>query len=151
MFQINYYMALGKNDLTRNVPPMAILKIIFLETPGFLNLTFPIAVALATSLALSRIARESELTALRSAGARVIRVIIPAAIFGLAAGAANYYIVDKIAPIASKKSNELQTSIGVLSSIGGFVTNKPLRIQNYTVSIGSIVNQNNVSMEMMSS
>jgi lipopolysaccharide export LptBFGC system permease protein LptF len=148
MFQINFYMALSKNDLTRNVPPLAIVKIIFLETPGFLNLTIPISVALGTSLALSRIARESELTALRSAGARIMRVIYPAALFGLAAAGFCYYVVDKVNPLASKKSYELQTSIGVLSSIGGFVTNKPLRIQNYTVSIGSIVNNNNVSMDM---
>jgi lipopolysaccharide export LptBFGC system permease protein LptF len=127
---------------------LAIIKIIFLETPGFLNLTFPIAVALATSLCLSRLARESELTALRSAGARVVRVITPAAIFGILSCVANFLIIDKIAPLSSKKSNELQTSIGVLSSIGGFVTNKPLRIQNYTVSLGSIINQNNVSMEL---
>jgi lipopolysaccharide export system permease protein len=138
MFQANFYMALGKNDLTRNVPPMAILKIIFLETPGFLSQTLPIAVSLAASLAVSRIARESELTAIRSSGTRVMRVLLPVAVFGILVGGLDYLVVDKIAPRASKQSYELQTNVNILASVGEFITNVQLRLQSYTVNIGSV-------------
>jgi lipopolysaccharide export system permease protein len=148
MFQVNFYMALGKNDLTRNVPPLAILKIIFLETPGFLTMTLPISVSLATSLAMSRIARESELTALRTAGAKVLRVMWPTALFGGFIGLVNLWVIDQLAPVASKKSYELQTSAGVLSSVGTFLTNVPLRLQNYTVSLGSVVNNKNETLDL---
>lgn len=141
MFQVNFYMALGKNDLTRNVPGQAILKIIFLETPGFLSQTLPISVSLATSIAVSRIARESELTALRSVGCRVMRFLLPVAIFGALVGVLNYLIVDKIAPAASKKSYELKTNVNMLASVGEFITNVNLRLQNYTVNIGSITKE----------
>lgn len=138
MFQANFYMALGKNDLTRNVPPVAILKIIFLETPGFLSQTLPIAVSLAASLAVSRIARESELTALRSSGTRVMRFLLPVAVFGVLVGGLDYLVVDKIAPKASKQSYELQTNVNILASVGDFITNVQLRLQSYTVNIGSV-------------
>lgn len=141
MFQANFYMALGKNDLTRNVPPIAILKIIFLETPGFLSQTLPIAVSLAASLALSRIARESELTAIRSAGTRVLRVLVPVAIFGALIGGLDYLVVDKIAPRASRASKELQTNVNILASVGDFITNVQLRLQSYTVNIGSVTKE----------
>ncbi|HLO98548.1 MAG TPA: LptF/LptG family permease [Fimbriimonas sp.] len=141
MFQVNFYMALGKNDLTRNVPGQAILKIIFLETPGFLSQTLPISVSLATAIAVSRIARESELTALRGAGCRVMRFLLPVAMFGVAVGAINYLIVDQIAPRASKASYELKTNVNMLASVGEFITNVNLRLQNYTANIGSITKE----------
>ena len=141
MFQANFYMALGKNDLTRNVPVSAILKILVLETPGFLIMTLPIAVSLAASLALSRLARESELTAFRSAGVRVMRVLLPVALFGMFIGGLDYYITDKLAPQGSKASNELRTNVNILASVGQFITNVQLRIGSYTVNIGSVTKE----------
>ena len=141
MFQANFYMALGKNDLTRNVPVSAILKILFLETPGFLIQTLPIAVSLAASLALSRIARESELTAFRSAGVRIMRVLLPVAIFGVFIGGVDYYVTDKLAPACAKASVELRTNVNILASVGDFLTNVQLRLQSYTVNIGSVTKE----------
>lgn len=138
MFQANYWMALGKNDLTRNVPTSAILKIIFLETPNFLNMTFPISVSLAVSLAISRIARESELTAMRSAGVRITRVILPCAVFGFLVGLTNLWMIDRVTPAASKASKELLTNVNLVAGMGDFATGINLKLQNYTVNIGSM-------------
>ena len=139
MFQANYWMALGKNNMLRNVPKDAIMKIIFLETPGFLNMTFPISVSLAVSLAISRIARESELTAMRSAGIRVLRVLAPTIVFGLLVGLFNLWMIDRVTPAASKRSKELQTNVNLVAGLGDFATSVNLRIQNYTVNIGSVM------------
>lgn len=141
MFQANFYMALGKNDLTRNIPVSAILKILFLETPGFLVQTLPIAVSLAASLAMSRLARESELTAFRSAGARIMRVLVPVAIFGAAVGALDYYIIDRLAPSCAKRSTELKTNVNILASVGQFITNVSIKLGGYTVNIGSVTKE----------
>lgn len=141
MFQANFYMALGKNDLTRNVPVSAILKILFLETPGFLIQTLPIAVSLAASLALSRLARESELTAFRSSGARIMRVLLPVAIFGAAVGGLDYYITDRLAPQCARASVELRTNVSMIASVGQFLTNVQIKLQNYTVNFGSITKE----------
>ncbi|MEI8280840.1 MAG: LptF/LptG family permease [Armatimonadota bacterium] len=142
MFQANFYMALGKNDLTRNVPIGAVLKILFLETPGFLIQTLPIAVSLAASLALSRIARESELTAFRSAGVRIMRVLLPVAIFGAMIGGIDYYVTDSLAPACAKASMELKTNVNILASVGQFITNVQIKLGGYWVNIGSITKEN---------
>ncbi len=141
MFQANFYMALGKNDLTRNVPVSAILKILLLETPGFLIQTLPIAVSLAASLAMSRIARESELTAFRSAGTRIMRVLLPVAVFGAFIGALDYVIIDKLAPKGARESMELRTNVNILASVGDFLTNIQFKLQNYTINIGSLTKE----------
>lgn len=138
MFQVNFYMALARDELTRNVPILATIKIIFLETPGFLNLTLPISVALSTSLALSRLARESEITAMRAAGASVKRIVRPALAFGLIICLLNFYSISVVTPAASKQSYQLKTSSSVLAGMGTFASNRPLRLGNYTVSIGSL-------------
>ena len=71
MFQGNILIALYKNLNLTAVPINGILQFVLLKTPEFLTLTLPIGAGLASSLALSRIVRESELTAMRAAGASV--------------------------------------------------------------------------------
>jgi lipopolysaccharide export system permease protein len=138
LFQANTYMFLAKNELTRNVPLLATIQLVLWETPENLNLVFPIAVALGTSLALSRISRESEITAIRAAGGKVMRVVWPALMFGVFAGLLNFLCITKLTPYATKRSMELKTSSNVLAGMGSFVSNRPLKMGNYTVSIGSV-------------
>jgi lipopolysaccharide export LptBFGC system permease protein LptF len=138
MFQVNYWMALGKNNMIANVPKDAVLKIIFLETPGFFNMTLPISVSLAISLTMSRISRESELTAMKGAGIRVLRILRPVMLFGLLVGVLNFWIVDRVTPLASRKSKELQTKVNLIASLGDLGTGVSLRIQNYCVYIGMV-------------
>lgn len=138
MFQANYWMALGKNNMIANVPKDAVMKIIFLETPSFLNLTLPIAVSLAISLTMSRLSRESEITAMKGAGIRVLRILRPVMIFGLLVGILNFWIVDRVTPAASKHSKELQMNVNLIASLGDLNTGVTLRIQNYAVYIGMV-------------
>lgn len=138
MFLVNVMIALGKTLDLSNVPAKAIFKVLAYETPGFLNWTLPISVALATSLSMSRIARESELTALRAAGTRVLRVMWPVAVFGAAVGLMNLYSVDQVAPKAAAAGYQLKVQIGVLGSAARFQANLPLRLKQYNVSLGQV-------------
>ena len=138
LFQADAYLFLAKNELTRNVPLLATVQLILWGTPERLNLVFPIAVALGSSLALSRISRESEITAIRAAGGKVSRVVWPVLWFGVAAGLLNFWSITKLTPYATKRSQDLQMSSNVLAGMGTFVSNRPVKIGSYTVSIGSI-------------
>lgn len=138
MFQVNFYMAIGKAFDLRNIPQAAIFKLILLQTPGFINLTLPISVSLASSLALSRMARESELVALRAGGAKIVRIVAPAAIFGLLVGLLNFYVVDQVAPQANREAYKLQIQLGVLGTVTAFKTDVPLKISSSTVSLGQV-------------
>lgn len=148
MFQINFYMAIGRQFDLRNIPQAAIFKLILLQTPGFINLGLPISVSLATSLALSRMARESELVALRGSGLRIARIVLPAALFGLMVGMLNFYVVDRVAPSANREAYKLQIQLGVLGTVTSFKTDVPLRIRNSVVSLGQIDRQPDNSIQI---
>lgn len=148
MFQVNLYIYLGKTfDLSR-VPVRAILKLILYESPAFLNWTFPISVALATSLAMSRLARESELTALRAAGTRILRIMWPVALFGTSVGLLNLYSVDQIVPRAAAAGQQLRVQVGVLGSTARFQANLPLKLKQYTVSLGQVTRNEDDSLSI---
>ena len=83
MFQINELIALYKNFNLNAVPMTAVLQVILFKTPAYLNMTLPVGVSLASSLAISRLTRESELTAIRSAGVSILRVVRPVMIAGV--------------------------------------------------------------------
>lgn len=148
MFQINYYMALGKTFDLANVPQAAVWKLILLQTPGFVNLTLPMSVSLAASLAMSRLARESELTALRAAGTRITRVVFPTALFGLLVGVIAFFVVDQATPRATREAAKLQSQVGILGSVTQFTSNVPLKLKNFTASLGSVTRQADESLSI---
>src|SRR5579859_208265 len=92
MFQANLLIFLFKTFSLSSVPISGIAKLLLYKTPFFLNMTLPVGTALATSLAMSRLTRESELTAFRAAGAPILRVMLPISLFGMLVGFANYYL-----------------------------------------------------------
>lgn len=139
LFQINTYMAFAKDMNLTNVPRDAVLQVILYKTPYYLSLTLPTAVSLGASLAMSRLARESELTAFRSAGASIRRTLWPFALFGIVVGAGNWWITNKIQPKADALAMKRSMQIGLTAS--GLMTssNVPLKFNNqYAMFLGSI-------------
>jgi lipopolysaccharide export system permease protein len=72
-----------------------------------------VAVALAASLAVSRMVRESELTAIRSTGVSLFRVIRPILFFGVLLAFLNFYIADHLAPSYERKAHSLRAKYAV--------------------------------------
>jgi lipopolysaccharide export system permease protein len=138
MFQANTYMGLAKQFELNNVPLTAVYQVILYETPLFLNMTLPIGMALATSLAMSRLARESELTAMRAAGVPILRVLVPIAAFGLAVSVFHFYDVEVMLPPAMKKASDLQAKIVGLGFTPTFTTNKLITLGRYSASLGQV-------------
>jgi lipopolysaccharide export system permease protein len=123
MFQANTLIAFMKTYATQNVPPLAIFQLLMLKTPDFLKYTLPSTMALASSLAISRLARESELTAMRSAGASIRRVVMPVAAFGLIVAIANFIIIDRVQPAAETKFKDVASKAMILGASPEFVSN----------------------------
>lgn len=70
-------------DLVRNIaesglPITIALQVLLLEMPSFLVLSFPMATLMACLLTFSKLSGNSELTALRSVGVSVWRMVMPA-------------------------------------------------------------------------
>jgi lipopolysaccharide export system permease protein len=64
------------------IPPGLLLQILVLQAPYFIGFAFPMALLLAALLTFSRLSADSEVTALRSVGVSVFRLIVPVLIFG---------------------------------------------------------------------
>lgn len=123
MFQANTLIAFMKGYSTQNVPPLAIFQLLMFKTPDFLKYTLPSTMALASSLAISRLARESELTAMRSAGASIRRIVLPVAFFGLVVAGLNFWIIDRVQPAAETKFKEIASKALILGGSPEFVQN----------------------------
>ncbi|CAN5505031.1 LPS export ABC transporter permease LptF [soil metagenome] len=141
MFQANTYIYLGKNFNLQNVPISGIFQYIFYKTAGFMILTLPTGTALGTSLAMTRLVRESEVTAMRAAGTPVKRILLPLAMFGLATAILNLYIVEVITPPAESKANHIGSQIGIMGFAPDVKTNTMIQLGKYMASFGTVMRQ----------
>jgi lipopolysaccharide export system permease protein len=111
LFGMGVFTSLGISigtlfDLVRRVTdsglPMSIaIQILFLKTPAFIVLAFPMATLLAALMAYSRLASDSELIALRSLGVSVYRMVLPAIALSLAIAALTFFFSDVVTPAAN--------------------------------------------------
>lgn len=148
MFDANLLIAYQKTlDLTA-VPTLALVQYLIYRTPGFLNQTLPVGMALAGSLAISRLVRESELTAMRSAGVSILRVLRPVAIFGVVVAVGNFYIADHVMPLAERHAGELERTIGILVSSPTFTQNTYVQLDKFQAHIDSIQSVGNQEIKL---
>ena len=138
MFQANTYIGLAKTFILDNVPKRAVLQFILYQTPAYLNMTLPVGMALASSLAISRLARESELTAFRAAGAKIMRVIAPVIAFGCVVAVGNFFLVERVIPPATKAANQIGYTLGILGMAPNVKTNAFLNLRQYAANFESV-------------
>lgn len=138
MFQANQLIAQFKAFQLQSVPFSAILQSLMYRTPGYLVMTLPVGMALASSLAISRLSRESELTAMRSAGARLLRIVAPVAAFGLLVAVGNFYLVERVVPVAQREARKVEQQVALLSAGPEFQSNVTVRLRNFTATIGTV-------------
>src|SRR6266481_558582 len=77
--------------LNYGIPAKGVAKIAFFFMPYLVNLTMPVAMAIAASLTVSRLARDSELTAMRAAGISLKRIFLPIFVAGIALSVLDFY------------------------------------------------------------
>lgn len=138
MFQANLLIAQGKEIRFEAVPVSAIFQMVLFRTPQFLSMTLPVGMALASSLAMSRLARESELTAMRGAGIPVIRVAMPIVMVGVLVSIGNFLLVDRVMPASEARANKLWQEVLVKAIAPQFKSDVTLTLGNRTVSIRAV-------------
>lgn len=138
MFQANELIALFKNLNMSAIPPKAIAQYILYKTPEFLILTLPMGAAVGASLAMSRLVRESELTAMRAAGASVLRVLRPVFLMGILVGLINWSVSEYVVPKSSQDARRLQNEYGMLGISPTFKSDIMIKIQRYQAFLGSV-------------
>ena len=105
-------------DLVRKIvefglPFQIALKILLLKLPGFLVLSFPMSMLLATLLAYGKLSSNSELLALKSLGVNNKRIILPAVILSLFMTFLTFSFNDSLLPVSNRVAeNTLRESLG---------------------------------------
>jgi lipopolysaccharide export system permease protein len=148
MFQANEMIALFKNLNMSAIPPKAIAQYILFKTPEFLILTLPMGTAVGASLAISRLVRESELTAMRASGASILRVLRPVFFMGILVGLINWSVSEYLVPKSSQDARRLQNEYGMLGVSPTFKSDVMIKIQRYQAFLGAVqrVGQNQIQI-----
>lgn len=94
-------------DLIRKIvefglPFYEAIKIMVLQLPGFLVLSFPMSVLLSTLLTYGKLSSNSELLALRSLGIKPSRFIIPALALSIFMTGLTFFFNDSLVPYTNK-------------------------------------------------
>ena len=105
-------------DLVRKIvefglPFEVALKVLFLKLPGFLVLSFPMSMLLATLLAYGKLSSNSELLALKSLGVANRRIIFPAVLLSIFMTLLTFSFNDSLVPMSNRLAeNTMRTSLG---------------------------------------
>jgi len=122
------------------IPASGVVRIAAYFMPYLVSLTMPVAVAIAASLAVSRLARDSEITVARAAGISLQRIFLPVMLIGVLASVADLLFGEKVVPWANRQyertMRDLSANTRFLSPQQGQVVQSPDR--RYTASIGRI-------------
>jgi lipopolysaccharide export system permease protein len=97
--------------IVRGLSPVLIFKVTMLLMPAILAKTFAMAVLLAALLAFGRLSSDSEITAMRAAGASVIRIVRPVMLFSLVIAIVTFFFNNEVVPPAEAKAQSLVMSI----------------------------------------
>lgn len=89
------------------VPLPNIVKFLSLQVPRATVLALPVSALLACSLGLNRLASENELTALRSGGTSLLRLLMPTLGLGLMASVASLGLSEYVVPWADQQAEKM--------------------------------------------
>ncbi|MBS1708856.1 MAG: LptF/LptG family permease [Armatimonadetes bacterium] len=137
LFEGNEFIALYKYQISQ-MPPLAIVQLAVVKLPGWLTFCLPGGLAFAVSLVVSRLVRESELTAMRSAGIPIRRVLVAVLVVGVAFSGASMLLLERIVPVASKKFMKLSQEFAIVAANPKFESNVMIKLSPYTARFGSV-------------
>lgn len=87
--------------LSYEIPALGVAKIALYFMPYLVALTMPVATAIAVSLAVSRLTRDSEITVMRAAGISLRRIFAPCLLAGVVLSGVSFALGEKIVPWAN--------------------------------------------------
>ncbi len=115
-----------------------IVKLFFLALPGFAVLGIPVGVILGVCLVLNRAVRDNEILALRVGGASMPRVVMPFLFMALVAAGADYYVVEKVAPVTNERATKLMATVMSQNTAPLVETDRYFRAGPYYFYVGAV-------------
>ncbi len=81
--------------------------------PSLLAMTVPMAVMVASLMAFGRLSSDNEITALKSVGVSLYRLIWPVLVVGLIMAVGMFFFIDRVVPASNLRFKDLMLSIGM--------------------------------------
>jgi lipopolysaccharide export system permease protein len=117
--------------------PLAyVARVLLYNIPQVLVLTLPIAGVVGASLAASRLARDGEITALRSMGLSLRRIFVPVVALGMLLTIADYAVFDRVVPWAWREQSSVQDLLANLPQ-NPIESAAVVSVENYTICSSS--------------
>lgn len=111
LIMVGTYLFKITDYLVNGVSVGTVVSLSVLLLPGIMVKTFSMALLLATLLAFGRLSGESEIVALRAAGASLGRIMAPVAAFGFTVALLSFWVNEQIVPAAAYKGTEIVQNI----------------------------------------
>jgi lipopolysaccharide export system permease protein len=111
--------------IVKGVPPNSILELTLLLLPAIVAKTFGMSMLLAALLAFGRLSSDSEVVAMRAAGASIFRIVLPVMAFSLFVSVLTFVFNEGVVPPAAKRAKEMLVE---LAEKGDIVTGDPVII-----------------------
>jgi len=109
--------------LVNQVPVAFVVRMVLYFIPFVVHMTMPVAMAVAASLAISRLGVDSEIVVIRAAGISLFRIFAPIFSAGLLLSVGDFYFGEYIVPAAVQRFqdvlNEIPTHLPNLQPMSG--------------------------------
>ena len=126
--------------LANQVPLRFIVRMVLYFIPFLVHMTMPVAMAVAASLAVSRLGRDSEITVLRAAGISMTRIFLPIFLTGLVVSVGDFFFGEYLVPKSIEKFqgvlDEIPTQLKTLAPVPGQWINSA--DNSYNINIRSL-------------
>lgn len=126
-----------------NVPIVAVAQLLLYRIPYLLVLTLPAGTVVATSLIVSRMARDSEITVMRTAGIPLWRIFLPLMVGAIGISALDFVLGEKVMPGSQKAYQNLINRMLFLQPQPNIRPNVMFQVDRYGFIVGSSMRQGN--------
>ncbi len=92
--------------IEKRVPIGLVARLVVFQLPWIIGMVIPLATLFGTSLAVNRLGRDSELTAVRMAGTPLRRIFAPIFIVGFLASVLTLWIGESVTPWANREAQK---------------------------------------------
>ncbi len=124
--------------LDRKVGMLAVLQLLLFRLPFLLVIATPVATAVGTAMAVSRLARDQEVLVMRMAGVSVRRIFLPYIVMGLAMFGLTYWFQEAVVPGSGSAFKQLFFRISLMQSQPSLAPNTVLRVREFIFCLGFV-------------
>jgi len=100
---ITSVFTLGDKIFSKHIPIFTVMKVLLLSAPAYLVLALPVATLFATLMAMGRLSRDNELTAMYTNGVSLYRIFLPFLAIAVASGLVSFLTYERIVPPNNKE------------------------------------------------